>query len=75
MKYKAIVSFSGLKLSMRAGEVREISDLSLVNDLLRAHYIISFEEDKKEVVDPVSEEPEKKVEKKTSTKGKGKKEK
>ena len=65
MEYKAIVSFSGLKLSMRAGEVRDISEASLADDLAHAGYIIPLEAD--------APEKEVKVEKKTSTKGKGKK--
>ena len=38
MKYKALVSFSGL-ISMAEGEVREIEDPAIVNDLLKAGYI------------------------------------
>lgn len=70
MEYKAIVSFSGLKLSMRAGEVRDISEASLADDLAHAGYIIPLEADA-----PKADAPEKEVnvEKKTSTKGKGKK--
>ena len=45
MEYKAIVSFSGLKLSMRAGEVRDISEASLADDLAHAGYIIPLEAD------------------------------
>ncbi len=56
MTYKAMISFSGL-ISMAEGEVREISDSSLADDLLKCGYII---------------EAEKKEEKK-STKRKGKK--
>ena len=37
MLYKAIVSFSG-KISMTGGQVGEISDESLANDLLNAGY-------------------------------------
>jgi hypothetical protein len=66
MMYKAIVSFSGYELSMRAGEVRDISDASLASGLLKAKYIIPFE------ANVVAKEEPKKVEKKTSTKGKGK---
>lgn len=36
--YKAVVSFSGL-ISMAEGEVREISDLTIAKDLLKAGYI------------------------------------
>lgn len=49
--YRALVSFSGI-ISMSMGEVREISDLSLVKDLLRAGYIMPLEEPKKEEVKP-----------------------
>lgn len=38
MKYKALVSFSGV-ISMAEGEVREIEDPAIVNDLLKAGYI------------------------------------
>ena len=44
-QYKAIVSFSG-KISMAKGKVREISDQSLADDLLKAGYIIPFEADR-----------------------------
>ncbi len=48
MKYKALVSFSGL-VSMTMDEVREISDQSIVKDLLKAGYIMEMkaEEQKK----------------------------
>ncbi len=67
MEYKAIVSFSGLKLSMRAGEVRDISEASLADDLAHAGYIIPLEADA-----PKAPAPKKEAVKKTSTKGKGK---
>jgi len=38
MLVKAIVSFSG-KISMSAGDVREIKDQYVLNDLIRAGYI------------------------------------
>lgn len=38
MKYRALVSFSGV-ISMAEGEVREIEDPTIVNDLLKAGYI------------------------------------
>ena len=79
MEYLAIVSFSGLKLSMRAGDIRDISDESLASDLVAAHLIIPFEEyDGKALTEPNAEpnaEPKKepkKAEKKTASKGKGK---
>ena len=42
MSYMATVSFSGI-ISMHKGEVREISDSSLVEDLTNAGYIIPYE--------------------------------
>ena len=42
MLYMATVSFSG-KISMAKDEVGEISDLSLVDDLLKAGYVIPYE--------------------------------
>ena len=68
MEYKAIVSFSGVKLSMFAGQVREISDPALAERLEKAGYIMPLVADEPE---PKAEPP--KVEKKSSTKGKGKK--
>lgn len=44
MLYKAITSFSGV-LSMAEGEVREISDSSLIDDLSQAGYIIPLKPD------------------------------
>ena len=35
MRYKAIVSFSG-KIAMAMGDIREIEDASLVDDLMKA---------------------------------------
>lgn len=46
MQYKATVSFTGL-ISMAMGEVREISDPLIVEDLLNAGHIIAVEADKK----------------------------
>ena len=46
MLYKATVSFSG-KITMSKGKVGEISDQTLVDDLLKAGYIIPFEADEK----------------------------
>lgn len=42
MEYKALVSFGG-KVSMHAGEVKEIKDKDIVNDLLKAGYIEKVE--------------------------------
>ena len=38
MDYKAKISFSGL-VSMHAGEVRNIADVNIAKDLLKAGYI------------------------------------
>ena len=43
--YKALKSFSGL-VSMRKGEVRDISDLAIVEDLTKAGYIEPVETEK-----------------------------
>lgn len=48
MKFKALKSFSGL-VSMRKGEVREILDKEIINDLLGAKYIEEVVEEKKAV--------------------------
>lgn len=45
MQYKALISFSGL-ISMSMGEVREITDQKIVNDLLNAGYIAEIRETK-----------------------------
>ena len=44
MRYKALTSFSG-KVSMAMDEVREISDTSIVSDLLKAGYIMELKAD------------------------------
>ena len=41
MKYKAIKSFGG-KVSMHADEVKEIADVNIAKDLLRAGYIVEI---------------------------------
>ena len=38
MKYRALVSFSGL-VTMRKNEVRELADEAIIKDLLQAKYI------------------------------------
>ena len=43
-KYRATVSFSGLKIAMICGEVREISDPSLVANLIKAGQIVEVVE-------------------------------
>ena len=62
MLYKATISFSG-KISMAMGDIREIEDASLVDDLLKAGYIVPRETELAEK----EEKPKKKT-----TKGKGK---
>lgn len=47
MKYKAIVSFSGV-VSMAEGEITEIADKAVSEDLLSAGYIVAAEERKNE---------------------------
>ena len=56
MQYKAIVSFSG-KISMAMGQVREISDESLANDLLRAGYIIEAKPKEEKAENVKAEKP------------------
>ena len=59
MRYKALVSFTG-KISMAQGEVGEISDPAVVDDLVRAGYIIPFVADKKESKEDSEEKPKRK---------------
>lgn len=74
MQYKALVSFSSIKLSMATGDVREISDTSIANDLLKAGYVIPLDpdEDDIKVKEPEESKEETKAEK-PKTKRKGKK--
>ena len=53
MMYQALVSFTGL-ISMAKGDVKEISDISLANDLLKAGYIVNISE-------PITEKEQKNV--------------
>ena len=46
MKYKALVSFAGA-ITMAKGEIRNIADSLIVNDLLEAKYIAPVEAKKK----------------------------
>ena len=57
MLYMATVSFSG-KISMYEGEVREISDSSLIEDLTKAGYIIKYEATKTKSEDAKDEKPQ-----------------
>ena len=45
MAYKATRSFSGI-ISMKKGDVRDITDAEVAKDLLRAGYVIELEESK-----------------------------
>lgn len=45
MKVKAVKSFVGI-VSMNEGDVREISDISLCNELIEAKLIVKAEEEK-----------------------------
>lgn len=56
MQYMALVSFSG-KITMSKGKVGEISDQTLVDDLLKAGYIIPFEADNKPQKSKPKDEP------------------
>ena len=67
MAYKATIAFSGRKLSMRRGEVREITDEALAKDLLNAGYVIELKESKAQESKPVDSKP------KTSSKKSAKK--
>ena len=50
MLYLATVSFSG-QITMTKGKIAEISNPSLVSDLLKAGYIIPYEATDKKVVE------------------------
>ena len=45
MKYRALKGFSGL-ISMKKGDVKEINDKYIVDDLLKAKYIEPIEKPK-----------------------------
>lgn len=47
MAYKALIAFSGV-ISMDKGEVRDISDLAIAYDLLKAGYIERVENKKED---------------------------
>ena len=53
MAFKATISFSGRKISMKKGDVRDITDEALAKDLLNAGYVIELEESK-----PLESKPE-----------------
>ena len=64
MMYKALISFTGL-ISMTKGDVREISDISLASDLLKAGYIEEAKETSpKKVTEKKTKSPSRKGNKK-----------
>jgi len=58
MKYKAKVNFSGA-ISMYVGEVREIADVDIAKDLLKAGYIEEIKPADKKAVDVKEDKPKK----------------
>ena len=57
MAYKATIAFSGRKISMKKGDVRDITDEALAKDLLNAGYVIELEESKPQESKPVASKP------------------
>ena len=57
MAFKATISFSGRKISMKKGDVRDITDEALAKDLLNAGYVIELEESKPQESKPVASKP------------------
>ena len=51
MKYRALISFSG-NITMAMGEVREIDNEGIANDLLNAGYIEELKETKIKIKEP-----------------------
>lgn len=51
MKYRALISFSG-NITMAMGEVREIDNKCIANDLLNAGYIEELKEAKIKTTEP-----------------------
>lgn len=51
MKYRALISFSG-NITMAMGEVREIDNKGIANDLLNAGYIEELKETKIKIKEP-----------------------
>ncbi len=48
MRLKALKSFIGKKVTMNAGEIKEVLDEKIANDLIRVGYAIELKEPKKE---------------------------
>lgn len=57
MAYRALKTFTGL-ITMVKGEVREIKDEALVNDLVKNGYVVSLSEKKAEKKEPEVTEAE-----------------
>lgn len=58
MAYKATISFSGRKISMKKGDMRDITDEALAKDLLNAGYVIELVgETKPQVTKPEASKP------------------
>jgi gas vesicle protein len=53
--FKALKSFCG-KVSMKKGEIKDINDENIINDLLNAGYIEKIKENIKEEIKEVKEE-------------------
>lgn len=64
--YRALTSFSGINISMAKGQVREINEPDIAQDLLQAGYIEEVKDEIKEIKKEVEEE--KKIETKKSNK-------
>ncbi len=69
--FRALVSFSGI-ISMAQGEVKDIKDQWLIDDLTRAGYIEKVVEERQEIkeAEPVEKPAEPKPAKKKTTKKK-----
>lgn len=68
MRVKALTSFAG-RISMFEGEIREVTDSTLLRDLLAAGYIAEVKTEAKPVEKPV-ENPKPTTKKRTSKKKK-----
>ena len=65
MAYKATKSFSGV-ISMKKGDVRDITNEEVAKDLLRAGYVIELADESKPEIKPVKKATSKKASKKDS---------
>lgn len=53
--YKALISFSGL-ISMKKGEIKEITDTEIVEDLIKAGYIEEIKTNKEDIKKDIKED-------------------